>query len=718
MSAPSSARFPRWFQASLVILLGGLFTGLLFHRLTWTDWGRPHWLNGDPLEIYTRVQIAAEQPRQALRHFSQVARLGAPDGADWSAYPVPDRLVFVLTGQLSRLTGLFAAINLVSALFAGLNAASFYLCARWLRCRWEWALALGLIFAFCNYNVRWGVTLSLSQTFVYPPLILLCAWAARRGAARPGQSGWKILGASLGLWLGISNPYLAYFGGVVTGGALLLALLRRNPWSRKIPLLVFLGCLVGSFLASNAPYIGHRLHGTTGHALLRNPGDFQVYALRPVEWLVPPADHRVPAVAGIGRSWLTARHNTGEFFYNYLGLLGIVALTGLLAAGLLRLHRRQWSRLDSCLGLAWITAFGVAGGINTWLGAVGFELFRASTRIGIFAHVWVLFFAGLWLTRQSRRLPRLVSVIGAALISLAACWEETPPLGDDPVVGERNLARWHLYENATDRLERALPAGATVFQLPAAPFPEAGPTLGMPDYEHALPFLASHTLRFSYGHLRTAPAMQWARYLSRLPAADLVTALEQAGFSALWLDQRAYADHGDLLVASLQKLGLSELVPPDPALPVRIFRLHAANRPQAPDYHDPRLQEPWRDGPVPAGQPHLLALSGWFPLEAAEAKQWRWVTREARLGLWVDVGTRAKLRFRLDGPAGSTVLLQQDGRALQTLHPGKEIQEVELLLSQGLTTLEWRLQGQTFRPGGADPRELGFMVENLSVSVP
>ena len=163
----------------------------------------------------------------------------------------------------------------------------------------------------------------------------------------------------------------------------------------------------------------------------------------------------------------------------------------------------------------------MAGGFNTWLGAVGFGLFRASTRIGIFAHVWVLLFAGLWLTRQSRRLPRFASVLGAAVIALAACWEETPPLNDDPVVGARNLARWHLYENATARLERALPAGAAVFQLPAVPFPEAGPTRGMPDYEHALPFLTSHTLRFSYGHLRVAPARAWTRYVSHLPAADL-----------------------------------------------------------------------------------------------------------------------------------------------------------------------------------------------------
>ena len=119
----------------LVAVIGALAVGLLFHRISWDDWSHPHWLEGDPLEVYGRVKIAAEQPGQTLFHFTPGDRLGAPTGADWSAYPVPDRLVFVLTGLLSRVTGLIAAINLVSALLTGLSAASFYLCARWLRCR-------------------------------------------------------------------------------------------------------------------------------------------------------------------------------------------------------------------------------------------------------------------------------------------------------------------------------------------------------------------------------------------------------------------------------------------------------------------------------------------------------------------------------------------------------------------------------------------------------
>src|SRR6478736_7989650 len=233
-----------WLQGLAVILLTVLLVGALFQRTSWADWSRPQWLEGDPLEIYTRVKIAGEAPGHTLLYSSHVARLGAPTDADWSAYPAPDRLVVVLTGLLGRAVGLVAAVNLVAALILGLNAASFYLCARWLRCRAEWALAGALLFALANYNVRWGITLSLSQTFVLPPLVLLCARAARRGPVRDANRGWVVLGALLGVWLGLANPYLAYFAGVVAGGALVLALSRRSLPLRRQPLLVFLGCLV------------------------------------------------------------------------------------------------------------------------------------------------------------------------------------------------------------------------------------------------------------------------------------------------------------------------------------------------------------------------------------------------------------------------------------------------------------------------------------------
>ena len=719
MHASVARKSPVWWPAILVVLAAWATGMLLFDRVTWQDWTQPHWFEGDPLEVYARVKIASEQPWPSLVGFTQVDRLGAPIGADWSAYPVPDKLVFAGTGALARITGLFAAVQLVSAGFFALNALSFYLTARWLRRRWEWALALALVFASCNYNVRWGITLSLGQTFTLPPLVLLCARAARRSAAPAPTRGWYVLAVTLGLWLGLGNPYLAFFGGIVGGGALVLALFRRSPWLRLAPLMFFLGSLTLFFLVANAAYAWQLSHDSGRDALVRNMGDFAVYALRPIDWFVPPADHRISFMARLGHAYLAARHGAGEFFYNYLGVLGLTGFFWLLVTSIRQFASKRLGRHDALFGLVWITAFGVYGGLNTWLGAAGLNLFRASTRIGIFAVVWVLLFLCGRLARVTHRLARPVAVALAFVVAGLAFWEQTPVLSDR-TAREQNAARWSLYRDFTDSLEQSLPAAA-IFQLPTVPFPEAGRTITMADYEHFLPYLSSHSLRFSYGYLRSAPAARWVRSVSRQSTPEMVAALEQAGFSALWLDQRGLPDRGASLATAMHALSREEL--PVPAgLPVRVFRLRPAHPAVLPDFADPRLQDSWGDAPLSPGQPQLLALSGWDGLEKDHDLYWRWARKNARIGIWWDGLSRpALLSFVTAGKPGNTVILRIKGREIWRERLGAAVsapQPIEISLQSGLTTLDWEMVGPTFRPPGNDPRQLGFMIENLAVSVP
>jgi hypothetical protein len=715
MSHPSPRKTPAWLQIGLVMAMAWAGLAALFGRTSWADWTSPQWLDGDPMEVYARVRIAAEQTWHALFQFNRIERLGAPVAADWSAYPVPDRPVFLLTGLLANVTGLIAAVHLVQALITGLNAASFFLCARWLRWRWEWAVGLALVFAFCSYNVRWGITLSLGQTFPLPPLVLLCARAARNAPWSGSSRGWRWLAGGTGVWLGLANPYLAYFAGVVAGGALVLALVRRVPRERRGVLITFLACLVASFVVANAGYLMPHLRGETGEALVRSADDMRVYALQPVDWVTPPADHRVPRLASWGHAYLV-RQGTGEFFYNYLGLAGLMGLAALLVCHGRRLLRRRWSRLDALLGLVWITAFAVAGGLNPWLGVTaGLDVFRVGSRIGVYGTLWALLALGSWISLRGKRWPRLVSVPLALLLTGAALWEQTPDLSD-PAVRVSKQARWDRMHRLTTELEAALLPGAMVFQLPVLPFPEAGTVGRMPDYKHMLPLLVSHSLHFSYGHLRPSPWLAWANYVSRQSPAEMVRTLERTGFSLVWLERQAYEDGGAALAAQLLAAGAAEWPLPADAPPVRVFRLRPATTPELPDLADPRLREPWDSAPR---HPLLLAWEGWYQLEKLGPNRWRWATREATLGCWHEGGpTNGTLRFRVQGPAGSAVILRQGDRILWRGHPGPDEAAISVPLNPGLSLLVWQLEGRTFRPGGKDPRELGFMIENLSLSVP
>lgn len=712
-------RPPPWLSALLVTLVAWVGFAALFGRWSGTDWSQPHWLEGDPVEVYARVQVASEQPGSLLRGPGRIGRLGAPGEADWSAYPIPDRLVFLAAGQLTRLTDLITATQVMAVLLLGLNATAFFLVARWLRWRWEWAAAAALVFAFCNHHVRWGVTLSLAQTFVFPPLILLCARAVRRGPV-PGRR-WQILGAGLGLWLGQANPYLAYFGGVLAVGGLMLALKRGIPRARVVPLLAFLAALPVAFLAVHARSLLAPRAEASAAPLARQAADFSTYALHPVDWFVPPADHRVAALGHLGDRHLSARHGQGEFFYNYLGMAGATALLALVAGFLRAVVRRRGRWPDAGLALIWILAFACVGGINFWLSRLGLDQFRAVGRIGFLALAWALLHAGTRLDRLTQRLPRLASVALAGALALAANWEQTPPLSDRAGPRE-NRARWESHRDVAADLARSLPAPSVpVFQLPVVPFPEAGRTGTMPDYEHLLPFLTHPELHLSYGHLRLTGALRWAEFVARQPVHEMVALLERAGFGALWLDERAVPDGYRTLADALRGMGRAERPRPPGGPPVRLFLLQPAASPLVPDYQAVQLFPPWdpaRPAPAPLG---LHALAGWYLAETNGDKRWRWAAREGRLGLAAP-GVTGPVRLRFSATSltpGELVATIGDVVVWRDAVAPGQWTDGNLTVEAPVNSvhLRWEFRGRLQRPAG-DGRRLGFALADVEVVQP
>ena len=314
------------------------------------------------------------------------------------------------------------------------------------------------------------------------------------------------------------------------------------------------------------------------------------------------------------------------------------------------------------------------------------------------------------LNRLAGKLGRAGSLGLAAGLTALACWEQTPNLASAQA-RETNGRLWAGHRALAASLEASLAPAAMVFQLPVVPFPEAGRAADMPDYEHFLPYLASQTLRFSYGSLRASPGERWSRQLGREPARKMVPLLEKAGFSALWLDLRGLAGHGESLAASLRALGREEL-PVPPGLPVRVFRLQPARLPIPPDLDDPRLQDSWTDDDPLPGQPQMLALSGWYALEKDDSRSWRWVRHRARMGIWWDKVPRpARLSFRFGGKTGNTVILRlgdrEIWRAVVQSGPARA-QEITVPLLSGLTVLEWELDGRTLLCRWPRPAPVGF----------
>lgn len=523
-------------------------------RLSVEAWAQPTAYSGDALEVLARMKAGAEGdlvPFAAQR----VERLGAPFTADWSAYPMPERLQVFVLGQLARVTGVPFASNFgLMVSFALAAGVFFWAMRRWLRVATPWAVLGALLFAFNASVVQRGLAhFSFVMTWVVPLGLAACWLVARAAPVRRWSAEfWWCVAA--GAALGAHNTYYLFFWLQLIGWAAVVQWFR----ARRIDNLVAAGAAVFAALAIfclvNLDYwLADPADGAMP-LLQRNYGGTERYALKPLELMMPPPQHRVDLMAFLGERYGRWSEWRGEEIHPYLGMVGVGALVWLIAASIPRLLRGR--RIPGqALAVGWLTAYATVGGLtNIMAFFTGLFLFRATNRIGVFIAAVLLAFLAVRLSRATASWPRWRRWLAAAGLITLGLLDQLPRAGADASALE--IARKVESDRVLGRtLERELGAGARVFQLPVLGFPEVAPPWQLSDYEHFRPFLATDTLRFSYGVPKFRPRGRWQTELEGLEPLALVRRLEHHGFAALYLNRRAFEDGGEQLLGTLRAAG-------------------------------------------------------------------------------------------------------------------------------------------------------------------
>lgn len=617
-----------------------------WHHDRWTaaSWRLPTSYSGDAHEILARVQAAAEGDIWPGK--SQViTRLGAPFGAHWNGYPTPDKLLMLTVGGLSRLVGLFPAVNL-GLLFAQVSAAlAFYLVARWLRARWEWAVMGALLFAFTYSTFQRGLAhFSLLFTWTVP-LGLFAVWlvagSRRLEWRRPGAIA--CLGAAVAL--GAHNPYNLFFWLQLMGWALVAQWFGSRRRANLQIGLAALGLGLAVFAVMHVEVWLHVNEPEGSPLLVRNYGGTERYALKPVEMVIPPKIHRWEPLAFLGSRYARWSDWRGEEFQPYLGLAGILGLAWIGAVTARRIFAHR-TLPGQALSLAWLAAYSSIGGVTNLLAFfAGLQVFRATNRVGIYLSGIVLFFLVVRLSRATAGWPRGWRV-GVALLAAALGIMDQVPRGTTAAQAQE-IAAGVVSDQALGReMEAVLPAGAMLFQLPVQGFPEVTPPGRLTDYELFRPYLTTRTLRFSYGAAKLRARSRWQRDLEHASTAVLVRRLEEYGFAALYLNRKGFEDGADRILRELDALGYSRRLRSRLGNQV-IVPLRPSARPRPPLARVPTYGRGWHlrpDGGVRWAFGEAV-LSYYNPFD-------RPITAELRLSL-LAVGPR-KLTLTHEGrPVGS-----------------------------------------------------------------
>jgi hypothetical protein len=539
-----------WWGALFAVVTAVWLT--FYDRWSPASWAVPPHYAGDSLEILARMVAASEG--DALPPWSHtVRRLGAPFGADWTEYPASDRVLMAALGAVAALVGWPVAANLALWLATVTAALAFYGCARFLRHDRAWAWAGAVAFAFTYQAFGRGLPHLLMAFSWTVPVSLLVCWLVGSGrvALRRARVRWGLGAASVAL--GVSNPYVLFLWGQLVVLALLARWAREGFGRQLVPGAAVLALAALAFVLLQADYF---LHGNAegGPPLLsRNYGGTERYALKPIELVVPPAEHRWAALGFFGQRYLRWSDWRGETFMPYLGVFGVLALLGLGLEVLVRAARGQRLAAHG-LQSAWVVLFSSVGGLTNVLALfAGVQVFRATNRYSLFLSALVLFWAVSRLSRWTRGWPAVGRMGVAALVAALAVLDQVPPR--QPHAAELAEAVFRSDQAFGRELEAMLPAGAMVFQLPVLEFPETVAPVRLGDYAHFRPYLHTRHLRYSYGALKGRARGRWQHDADDYGPLALVRELEAAGFAAIQLNRDGFYDDGEAWIEGFAAAG-------------------------------------------------------------------------------------------------------------------------------------------------------------------
>ncbi len=654
---PSSTTLKKYLAAlaahwrvGLLVLAAALVWCAHFHRWSAEAWNLPTDYLGDTPEILAQMRAAADGDIWPFRP-KVIARLGAPFGAHWSAYPTPDKPLLLVVAGLTWLVGLFAASNVVMLLAPVSAALAFYFAARWLRVRVEWAWAGAMLFAFTYQAFHRGLG-HFSIAFTWPvPLGLLAVGLVARSRRLAWRSRGTVVCLGSAIALAVSNPYNLMFWLQLMGWAIVAQWFDQRRRANLMIGLATIALAVAVFFAINLEVWLFAQEPEGAPMIARNYAGTEIYALKPIELVVPPPYHRWAAFSALGDRYVRWSTWRGEAFLPYLGVIGIGALLWLGFVTMRRIFARRAVPGQS-LAIGWLVAYSTVGGVTNVVALIaGIQIFRATNRVGIFLSALLLFFVAGRLSRLTvgwpawRRWGLALGLAGLGLIDQvpreATAGEEAEIA--ERVNGDRRLGR---------ELEAILPPGAMVFQLPVMGFPEVVAPHRLADYDLFRPFLVTETLRFSYGAAKMHAPSRWQRDLENVPTATLVRRLEAYGFAALYLNRKGFEDRAQRLLDELAQLGYERRLEGPRGFQVVVF-LHPAAEPR-----------------LPLGRT-LTFGQGWHP---KSADGMRWANDDAVLSYFnpYDQPIAVSLTLRLVGVTPREVTFEHEGRPIRTVRVGTE----------------------------------------------
>jgi phosphoglycerol transferase len=511
--------------------------------------------------------------------------LGAPEGQYLYDFPFASNLDMILIKLISLFISAYPlTLNIYLLITFPLITITSMICFRQFKIPYSLSIMGGVLYAFMPYHfLRIGAShLNLVGYYIIPLAILVILWINEGKSLIFSRIDGKITLDLINrksltciiICILVSTSYIYYsfftcFLLLISG--LVLFLSHKD----KLPLLIsgaFIAIiLIGVFL-NNAPTLVYQQeYGKNPMAAVRSPSGSEYYGLKITKLLFPLGGHRIPLLADVSQRYgsTTLLPNSGS---ETLGGLGAIGFLALILWSFSRIASECGAKLSDRekdlneLGILNLSSLllGTLGGFGSVFAYLVSPQIRDYSRISIFIAFFSIFALLILLNASAdkyARSKRIRSIFMGLLVLflIAGVMDQTTIYFVPPYNSTK--AEFVSDDDFIKTIERMMPEGAMIFQLPYVPFPESPPVNKMIDYSHLKGYLHSEKLRWSYGAMKGRPMDAWQGMVAGMPVGDMLKTLSETGFEGIYIDSYGYQDGGSKLISDImQILGVEPLI--------------------------------------------------------------------------------------------------------------------------------------------------------------
>ncbi len=545
-----------------IILIPALLSAFAL-LLAWYNIGGPDFqldspvkYGGDTLGILTLIK----RNSQHLAYFENFNQ-GYPFGAFFYDYPTSDLGLLLIFTILSLVADPFQSLNLFFLISFPVTALSAYFVLRSFGLARRYSLLGTLAFTFLPFHFMRFDHIYYTWYFSIP-IFFWYAWQVFSSPQPPLFSirqapGRTLLHVLALAFLATCGVYYAFFGCITLLTAGLLGSLRHRSWRQLLAATIASLVITLSVGASLSPYF-YEIHrtGQNEEVAQRRSPESEIYGLKLSQMLLPHPLHPIDTFSRVTRVYSNSYPLVNENATASLGILGAIGfLASLVALAIAVTGIRLEPRLAmlSAFNFVFFTTATV-GGFSSLFALLVIPLIRGWNRISVFiAFASITIFILLAQTLVERlgidRKLRTASIWLCLALAAFALWEQTVRLRPDLVISEFNSDRTFVAN-----LEKSLPSGSAIYQLPYMPYPEVPNRFELSTYGLSKPYLHSKTLKWSYGSMKGREGDRFFRALAQQPMQQQLDVIGRLGFAGIHIDRGGFADKGAALEEGLRKL--------------------------------------------------------------------------------------------------------------------------------------------------------------------